>query len=108
MTEGDAPALLRRMMEAAIAAADPATVLARHLPERPKGRCIVVGAGKSAAAMALAVELAWPDVDLSGVVVTRYGHGVPTRRITVREASHPVPDAAGLAAAQEILRLAGG
>ena len=106
MTEGDAPALLRRMMEAAIAAADPATVLARHLPERPKGRCIVVGAGKSAAAMALAVELAWPDVDLSGVVVTRYGHGVPTRRITVREASHPVPDAAGLAAAQEILRIA--
>lgn len=106
MTEGDAPALLRRMMEAAIAAADPATVLARHLPERPKGRCIVVGAGKSAAAMALVVEQAWPDVDLSGVVVTRYGHGVPTRRITVREASHPVPDAAGLAAAQEILRIA--
>jgi glycerate 2-kinase len=106
MTVDDAPALLRRMMEAAIAAADPATVLARHLPEKPKGRCIVIGAGKSAAAMALAVERAWPDVDLSGVVVTRYGHGVPTRRITVREASHPVPDAAGLAAAQEILRIA--
>lgn len=106
MTVEDAPALLRRMMEAAIAAADPATVLARHLPEKPKGRCIVIGAGKSAAAMALAVEQAWPDVDLSGVVVTRYGHGVPTRRITVREASHPVPDAAGLAAAQEILRIA--
>ena len=106
MKVDDAPALLRRMMEAAIAAADPATVLARHLPEKPKGRCIVIGAGKSAAAMALAVEEAWPDVDLSGVVVTRYGHGVPTRRITVREASHPVPDAAGLAAAQEILRIA--
>lgn len=106
MTVDDAPALLRRMMEAAIAAADPATVLARHLPEKPKGRCIVIGAGKSAAAMARAVELAWPDVDLSGVVVTRYGHGAPTRRITVREASHPVPDAAGLAAAQEILRTA--
>lgn len=106
MTVGDAPALLRRMMVAAIAAADPATVLARHLPEKPKGRCIVVGAGKSAAAMALAVETAWPDVDLSGVVVTRYGHAVPTRRIAVREASHPVPDAAGLAAAQENLRMA--
>lgn len=108
MKVDDAPALLRRMMEAAIAAADPATVLARHLPEKPKGRCIVIGAGKSAAAMARAVEEAWPDVDLSGVVVTRYGHGVPTRRITVREASHPVPDAAGLAAAQEILRIAKG
>lgn len=106
MKVDDAPALLRRIMEAAIAAADPATVLARHLPEKPKGRCIVIGAGKSAAAMALAVEQAWPDVDLSGVVVTRYGHGVPTRRITVREASHPVPDAAGLAATQEILRIA--
>lgn len=106
MTVDDAPALLRRMMEAAISAADPATVLARHLPEKPEGRCIVIGAGKSAAAMALAVEQAWPDVDLSGVVVTRYGHGVPTRLITVREASHPVPDAAGLAAAQEILRIA--
>lgn len=108
MTADDAPALLRRMMEAAIAAADPATVLARHLPEKPKGRCIVIGAGKSAAAMARAVEQAWPDLDLSGVVVTRYGHSVPTRRIAVREASHPVPDAAGLAAAQEILRVAKG
>lgn len=106
MTVDDAAALLRRMMEAAIAAADPATVLARHLPEKPKGRCTVIGAGKSAAAMALAVEQAWRDVDLSGVVVTRYGHSVPTRRITVREASHPVPDAAGLTAAQEILRIA--
>lgn len=106
MMEDDAPALLRRMMEAAIAAADPATVLARHLPEKPKGRCIVIGAGKSAAAMAKAVEKAWPDVDLSGVVVTRYGHAVPTQFITVREASHPVPDDAGLAAAQEILRAA--
>ena len=76
MTVDDAPALLRRMMEAAIAAADPGRMLARHLPEKPKGRCIVIGAGKSAAAMALAVERAWPDVDLSGVVVTRYGHGV--------------------------------
>ncbi|HRM76410.1 MAG TPA: DUF4147 domain-containing protein, partial [Paracoccus sp. (in: a-proteobacteria)] len=104
MPKEDAKHLLRQMLDAAIAAADPATVLARHLPERPKGRCIVVGAGKSAAAMARAVELAWPDVDLSGVVVTRYGHAVPTQRIAVREASHPVPDEAGEKAAAEILR----
>jgi len=99
----DPPALLRRMLDAAIAAADPGEVVARHLPEKPTGRCIVVGAGKAAASMARAVERAWPDVAVSGVVVTRYGHAVPTDRVTVREASHPVPDAAGLAAAQEIL-----
>jgi glycerate 2-kinase len=104
MRDEDARDLLLQMMNAAIAAADPATVLARHLPEKPAGRCIVVGAGKSAAAMALAVEKAWPEVDLSGVVVTRYGHAVPTERIVVREASHPVPDQAGMDAAAEILR----
>ncbi|WP_417208529.1 glycerate kinase type-2 family protein [Antarctobacter sp.] len=106
MTNNDARTLLRRMLDAAIAAADPATVLARHLPEKPAGRCIVLGAGKSAASMARAVELAWPDVDLSGVVVTRYGHSVPTDRIEVREASHPVPDSAGAEAARDILALA--
>lgn len=104
MTDEDAKDLLRRMLDAAIAAADPAAVLAGHLPEKPAGRCIVVGAGKSAAAMARAVEHAWPDVDLSGVVVTRYGHAVPTDRITVREASHPVPDEAGQRAAAEIMQ----
>lgn len=104
MREEDAQDLLRRMLNAAIVAADPAAVLARHLPEKPAGRCIVVGAGKSAAAMALAVERAWPDVDLSGVVVTRYGHAVQTDRIRVLEASHPVPDEAGHKAAAEILR----
>lgn len=106
MTDDDASALLRRMMTAAIEAADPASVLAAHLPEKPTGRCIVVGAGKSAAAMAVALEKAWPDVDVSGAVVTRYGHAVPTTRIHVREASHPVPDAAGLAAAREIMETA--
>ncbi|WP_068300742.1 glycerate kinase [Pararhodobacter sp. CCB-MM2] len=99
-------ALLRALFDAAIAAADPAVVLARHLPEKPKGRCLVIGAGKASAAMARAVERAWPDVDLSGVVVTRYGHAVPCERITIREAAHPVPDAAGEAAAREILSLA--
>ncbi|QBX34979.1 glycerate kinase [Paracoccus liaowanqingii] len=105
-TADRAKALLRAMFDAAVAAADPARVLAAHLPEAPRGRCIVLGAGKSAAAMAAAVEAAWPDVDLSGVVVTRHGHAVPTRRITVREASHPVPDAASEAAAHEILAAA--
>lgn len=80
MTTDQAQALLRAMFDAAVAAADPARVLADHLPPRPKGRCIVVGAGKSAAAMAAALEAAWPDVDLSGVVVTRHGHSVPTQR----------------------------
>ncbi|MGP9804936.1 glycerate kinase type-2 family protein [Paracoccus sp. NSM] len=103
MARAEAPLLLRRMLDAAIAAADPDRVLARHLPPPPRGRCIVVGAGKSAAAMARAVERAWPQVDLRGVVVTRYGHAVPTTRIRVREAAHPVPDAAGEAAAREIM-----
>lgn len=99
-------ALLMAMFRAAVDAADPAKTLAAHLPERPKGRCIVIGAGKAAASMALAVETAWPDVDLSGVVVTRYGHSVPTSRITVREAAHPVPDESGAIAAQEIIETA--
>jgi glycerate-2-kinase len=92
---------LRRLFNAAVTAADPRAVLARHLPDPPApgaGRILVVGAGKSAAVMAAAVETAWPDRDLPGLVVTRYGHAVPTRRIEVVEASHPVPDAAGEAA----------
>ena len=101
---------LRRMFDAAVRSADPRAVLARHLPEPPApgGRVLVLGAGKSAAAMAAAVEAAWPDQDLSGLVVTRYGHAAPTRRIEVVEASHPVPDAAGEAAARRILDLARG
>lgn len=108
MSASDPQLLLRRMLDAAISAADPAMVLAQHLPEKPTGRCIVVGAGKAAASMARAVEVAWPDVDISGVVVTRYGHSTSTDRITVREASHPVPDEAGLSAAHEVLRAAQG
>jgi glycerate 2-kinase len=84
---------LRALFDAAVAAADPRRVLAAHLPDRPRGRCIVVGGGKSAAVMAAALEDAWPDVALEGTVVTRYGHAVPIRRIEVIEASHPVPDA---------------
>lgn len=98
---------LRRLFAAAVAAADPAVSLARHLPEPPRGRTIVVGAGKAAASMARAVEAAWPG-DLSGLVVTRYGHGAPTSRIEVVEAAHPVPDAAGEAAARRMLELVAG
>jgi hydroxypyruvate reductase len=94
---------LRRVFDAAVAATDPRVVLARHLPEPPSGRCIVVGAGKSAAVMAAALEDAWPEVELEGVVVTRYDHAVPTRRIEVIEASHPVPDANSEGGARRLL-----
>jgi glycerate 2-kinase len=95
MTWDDARArvALRRLFDAAIAASDPRRVLAEHLPEKPtSGRCVVIGGGKSAAVMAAALEDAWPDVPMEGTVVTRYGHLVPTRKIEVIEASHPVPD----------------
>ena len=110
MTWDDAQArtMLRQVFDAAVAAADPRIVLAGHLPPKPAGRCVVVGCGKSAAVMAAALEDAWPDVALSGLVVTRYGHAVPTRRIAVMEASHPVPDANSEIAAQRILETVGG
>ena len=95
-------ALLRTLFDAALGAADPALALPPHLPAPPQGRTVVVGAGKAAAAMARAVEDHWPG-PLSGLVITRYGHGVPCRRIEVVEASHPVPDAAGTEAAARIL-----
>ncbi|HUK58629.1 MAG TPA: glycerate kinase [Stellaceae bacterium] len=94
--------VLRRLFDAALEAADPARCVPPHLPPPPQGRTVVVGAGKAAAAMARAVEDHWPGV-LEGIVVTRYGHGVPCRRIEVVEASHPVPDAAGADAARRIL-----
>jgi hydroxypyruvate reductase len=98
-----ARAALRAMFDAAVAAADPRAVLAAHLPPKPTGRCVVVGAGKSAALMAAALEAAWPDVKLSGVVVTRYDHAVSTKRIRVIEASHPVPDANSELGARAVL-----
>ncbi|MNK65665.1 putative hydroxypyruvate reductase [compost metagenome] len=94
---------LNRIFMAAVASADPAKVLQHHLPSPPKGRCVVVGAGKASAAMAAALEAAWPHVDLSGVVVTRYGHAVPTAHIEIIEASHPVPDDRSAEAAKRIL-----
>ena len=98
----DAPRdLLRRMFDAAIAAAQPALCLPPHLPPPPKGRLIVIGAGKASAAMAKAVEDSWPG-ELSGVVVTRYGYAVPCRRIEIIESAHPVPDEASVIAARRI------
>jgi glycerate 2-kinase len=94
---------LRTVFDVAVAAARPEFVLARHLPAPALGRNIVIGAGKASAAMAAALEAAWPDVALEGVVVTRYGHRVPTQKVRILEAAHPVPDAASVAAAQAML-----
>jgi glycerate 2-kinase len=99
--------LLRAMFDAAVAAAQPARVIGKFLPERPKGRTIVIGAGKASAAMAQAFEDQW-DGPLEGLVVTRYGHAVPTRQIRIVEAAHPVPDAAGAQAAADILQMVQG
>ncbi len=101
--------LLLGSFHAALAAADPLQIVAQHLPKPPKGRTLVVGAGKASAAMALAVEQNWPaKAPLDGLIVTRYQHGLLTNRIAVIEAAHPVPDERGEQAAQEILRLAKG
>jgi glycerate 2-kinase len=98
--------LLRAMFDAAVGAASPAVCLPQHLKTitPPRGRTIVVGAGKAAASMAAAVEANWHGGPLEGLVVTRYEHGAPTRQIEVIEASHPVPDAAGREAAKRILQ----
>jgi glycerate 2-kinase len=102
-----APALLRRMFDAAIASAQPAVCIPQHVPRPPRGRLIVVGAGKASAAMAQAVEANCPG-PLSGLVVTRYGYAVPCERIEIIEAAHPVPDVAGLRAAQRMLECVAG
>ena len=95
-------ALLRRMFDAAVGSAQPAHCIPPHLPAAPRGRMIVIGAGKASAAMARAVEDHWSGA-LSGLVVTRYGYAVPCRHIEIAESAHPVPDAAGLRAAQRML-----
>src|SRR3954467_13877519 len=99
--------LLRSLFDAAVAAASPERCVPAFLPAPPNGRTVVVGAGKASAAMAQAVEAHWP-ADLAGLIVTRYGHAVPTRRIEVVEAAHPVPDEAGERAARRILEMVGG
>src|SRR5437763_2744732 len=108
----DQRSLLRAIFDAAVAAAHPDVVLAAHLRPVPKGRVICLAAGKGAAAMAAAAERHYldaleldPDL-LSGIATTRHGHGVPTRRIRVIEAGHPVPDEAGLQGAEQSLQLA--
>src|SRR6516165_11761849 len=95
------------MFEAAVAAALPAKCVPAHLPPAPKGRTIVVGAGKASAAMAQALEAHWPD-PLSGLVVTRFGHAARCERIEIVEAAHPVPDEQGRLAAARILAMVQG
>ena len=104
----DAPReFLQALFQVAVEAASPAHCLPPHLPERPAGRTVVVGAGKAAASMARAVEEHWQG-PLSGLVVTRYGHGLPLKHIELVEAGHPVPDDIGRAAAQRILGMVQG
>jgi glycerate 2-kinase len=103
----DRRGLLCSLFDAAVAAAQPALCLPPHLPTRPKGRTIVIGAGKASAAMARALEDHW-DGPLEGLVITRYGYEVPCQRIQIVQAAHPVPDAAGLRATQRIQELVSG
>lgn len=106
MTPADR-ALLTSLFDAAVGAADPERALAAHLPARPEGRTVVIGAGKGAAQLAAAFERLW-DGPLEGVVVTRYGYACPTKSIRVLEAAHPVPDAAGLAASAALFHAVAG
>lgn len=106
MTPSDR-ALLTSLFDAAVGAADPERALAAHLPARPKGRTVVIGAGKGAAQLAAAFERLW-DGPLQGVVVTRYGYACPTKCIRVLEAAHPVPDAAGIAASAALFQAVAG
>ncbi|MBB3352277.1 hydroxypyruvate reductase [Rhizobium sp. BK049] len=93
---------LKSLFDAAVRAADPLTGIKSHLPGKPKGRTVVIGAGKGAAQMARALESAWAG-PIEGLVVTRYGYGCETRFIEIIEAAHPVPDAAGFAAARRLM-----
>lgn len=97
--------ILQDLFAAALEAASPAGKFAGRLPAKPAGRTIVIGAGKAAASMAQAFEAAWPH-PCEGLVITRYGHGLPQGAIRIVEAAHPVPDAAGLEASREMLALA--
>ncbi|SMH53247.1 glycerate kinase type-2 family protein [Mesorhizobium australicum] len=107
MSAFDARRLFTAMFEAAVAAADPERIMRDVLPAQPKGRTVVIGAGKGSAQMARAFERAW-DGPLSGLVVTRYGYAAPCERIEVIEAAHPVPDAAGLVGARRLFETVSG
>ncbi|HEY0065500.1 MAG TPA: DUF4147 domain-containing protein, partial [Telluria sp.] len=102
-----ARALLQDLFQRAVGAVDPLQAIVSHLPPPPRGRTIVIGAGKAAARMAQGLEQHWAG-PLSGLVVTRYGHGAPTRQIEVMEAGHPVPDQASALAAERMLALVRG
>ncbi len=102
MIEARHRALFTSLFDAAVKAADPAAIIPTVLPDRPKGRTIVIGAGKGSAQLAQAFERGW-DGPLSGIIVTRYGFGAPCERIAIHEASHPVPDAAGLEGSRLLL-----
>ncbi|WP_432621246.1 glycerate kinase type-2 family protein [Albidovulum sp.] len=106
MTISDPVAFLRGLFDRAVEVADPMRSLAQHLPSRPQGRVVVVGAGKASARMAEAVEAAWGPCE--GLVITRYGYGRPCRGIEIVEAAHPVPDEAGFRATARMLDLLGG
>ena len=95
--------VLLKLFDVAVQSADPGRAVCANLPAKPRGRCVVVGAGKAAAAMAAALDSAWPDVAVSGVVSTRYGHAMPAGRIRVIEAAHPVPDDHSILAARAML-----
>jgi hydroxypyruvate reductase len=103
----DARRFLAGLFQTAVAAADPVKALAAHLPTKPKGRTVVVGFGKGAAQLGRAFETLW-DGPIEGVVVTRYGYAAPCERLTVLESAHPVPDAAGLVAAERLLATVSG
>tara|TARA_R100000365_G_scaffold3339_1_gene10823 strand:- start:5674 stop:6072 length:399 start_codon:yes stop_codon:yes gene_type:complete len=102
MTITDPRGFLSELFDCAVRAADPGDAIAAHLPERPRGRTIVIGAGKAASAMAAALEALW-DGPLEGIVIDRHGEITPTRQIKVLQAAHPVPDSAGLAGARALL-----
>lgn len=102
-TNAAARDLLRKVFDAAVASADPAAAVRRHLPAKPRGRRVVIGAGKAAVAMAAALDAAWSDVDLGGVVVTRHGQRAAAGRIEVLEAAHPTPDAMSEEAGRRII-----
>ncbi|MGD8550673.1 MAG: glycerate-2-kinase family protein, partial [Methyloceanibacter sp.] len=95
--------LLKAMFQAGVDAALPSLCVPPHLPDRPAGRTVIIGAGKASGAMAKALEDSWSGA-LDGVVVTRYGYRLPTERLEVVEAAHPVPDAAGRDAAQRVFK----
>ena len=103
----DPNSFLRGLFDTAVAAADPMAMLATHLPAPGRGRTVVVGAGKASARMAEALEAAW-DGPLEGLVITRYGHARPCRQVEIVEASHPVPDDAGMSGAARMLDLVSG